>query len=165
MVATLKFLAKGLGLFLLWAVIGAVIYSVGTNLLARQGDAEAITELNSGLGIDFEPLGEMLIEGDAVLMTTVTTGPTDLEFDSEGVGYVLDEKGLVFRIKPNGGGRDSVPWLILPNDHTERAVPFRTMALHPGFLDPDSRGYGRFYTVEPERAATGIPDFSPEVGS
>lgn len=165
MVATLKFLAKGFGLFLFWALIGAVIYSVGTNLLARQGEAEAISELNAGLGVDFAPLGEILVEGDAVLVTTVTEGPTDLEFDSEGMGYVLDQKGLIFRIRTDGGGRDSVPWLILPNDHTEKSVPFRTLALHPGFLDPDSRGHGRVYTVEPERAASGIPDFSPEFGA
>ncbi|MCB1232595.1 MAG: PQQ-dependent sugar dehydrogenase, partial [Verrucomicrobiae bacterium] len=105
-----------------------------------------------------------LVEADAVLVTTATERPSDLDFDADGNGYVLDENGIVFRIKQTGS-RDTVPWLILTNEHSERSVPFRSIALHPGFLDQDSRGYGRFYTIEPEKAGSGHPDFLPEYGS
>ncbi len=163
MLAALRFLAKCLGVFLLWALIGAVIYAVGTDLLARQNEPSLADDGDLASAVELPPVGEMLVEADAVLVTTVTERPVDIDFDSEGNGYVLDENGLVFRVKQTGS-RDTVPYLILPNEHTEKRVPFRAMALHPGFLDPDSRGFGRFYTVEPERTGSGHPDFVPEYG-
>lgn len=36
-----------------------------------------------------------------------------------------------------------------------------SISTHPGFLDPQSRGYGKFYSVTSERSGTGVPaDFS-----
>ncbi len=162
MVATFRFLAKGLALFTLWALIGACLYAVSTELIARQGDPDG-ADATGVTTLPLPAIGEMLVEADAVLVTTVTERPVDLEFDSEETGYVLDEKGLVFRIRQSGG-RETMPWLILSNGKTATDVPFRAMALHPGFLDEDSRGFGRFYTIEPELAGSGRADFSPEYG-
>lgn len=155
-----QFLLKATLLFLLWAFIGACLYSVGTTLMARQTES-AGSEFAAPLVQP--PTGEQLIEGNMVLVSKLTMAPVDLEFDAEGTGYVLDEKGLIFRLGENGVA-DVIPWMILPGDQTEISVAFRALALHPGFLDPDSRGYGRFYTIEPEKAGTGRPDFTPEYG-
>ena len=163
MVATFRFLAKAVAVFTLWALIGAVLYAVGNEFIDRQ--AEAVTaESDAIAALSLPAFGEMLVEADAVLVTTVTERPVDLEFDSEETGYVLDEKGLVFRIRQSGG-RETMPWLVLPNEKTDSSVPFRALALHPGFLDSDSRGFGRFYTIEPEVAGAGLSDFSPEYGA
>lgn len=165
MVAALRIIAKGTLIFLFWAFIGTCVYTLGTALLARQeaksgggGGTEAFADL------DLPKIGERLIDADAILVTTVTTFPVDLDFDAEETGYVLDKNGIIFRIKQDGV-RDTVPWLILPSDVTEKTVDFRALALHPGFRDPESRGFGRFYTIEPEKAGTGHPDFAPEFGS
>lgn len=162
--AALKFLAKCLGVFFLWTAIGAVLYAVGTEVWVRQTDsANLVTPERISDVVDFPPIEEMLVEADAVLVTTVTRRPSDIDFDAEGAGYVLDEKGIIFRIRQTGA-RDTIPYLILPNDQTADHVPFRALAMHPGFLDPDSRGFGRFYTVEPEKSGSGHPDFVPEHG-
>lgn len=159
--AVARFLLKAVTLFTLWAFIGACLYSIGTTLMARQSTDAASQMTLPQLAA---PLGEQLIEGNAVLVSKLTMAPVDLEFDAENVGYVLDEKGMVFRISETGG-TDPVPWLVLSNDRTERTIPFRSMALHPGFLDTDSKGYGRLYTIEPEIAGTDRPDFVPEHGA
>ena len=159
--AVARFLLKAVALFVLWAFIGACLYSIGTTLMARQS-TDAVSQMT--LPQLAAPLGEQLIEGNAVLVSKLTMAPVDLEFDAENVGYVLDEKGMVFRINETGG-TDLVPWLVLSSDRTERTVPFRAMALHPGFLDTDSKGYGRLYTIEPEVAGTDRPDFVPEHGA
>lgn len=159
--AILQLFLKALWLFVLWAGIGAGLYALGSSLMARQGSEAAASMTVPLLSA---PLGEQLVEGNAVLVSRMAVAPMDLEFDAESVGYVLDEKGLVFRLAENGSA-DAVPWLILANERTEAAVPFRAMALHPGFLDADSRGFGRIYTIEPERAGSGRPDFVPEHGA
>jgi hypothetical protein len=154
-----RFLLKAVVVFLLWAFIGVCLHSIGTNLLARGTDSTT-----TRLPLIMTPTGEQLVEGNAVLVAKISMTPVDLEFDAEKTGYALNDRGLIYRIGENGSA-DSVPWLILPNDATEKAVPFRAMALHPGFLDPDSRGFGRFYTIEPEKAGTGRPDFTAEYGA
>ncbi|MCB1087045.1 MAG: PQQ-dependent sugar dehydrogenase [Verrucomicrobiae bacterium] len=155
-----RILFKTVVLFFLWAFIGASIYSIGSTLMARQTDKVALP----AVPLLAAPIGEQVVEGNAVLVAKVTMDPVDLEFDAEATGFVLDEKGVIFRISPSGI-TDAVPWLILPNDQTEKSIPFRAMALHPGFRDMDSRGYGRVYTIEPEKAGTGIADFRPEFGA
>lgn len=48
-----------------------------------------------------------------------------------------------------------------PNAQDFTQIGATSIATHPGFLDPLSRGYGKFYTVTSERAGTGIAaDFS-----
>lgn len=164
MAAKFRILSKGLLIFSLWSFIGACVYFLGTNLLARTSEPASGTGEGALAGLALPGIGERLLEADAVLVTTVTTFPVDLDFDVQGNGYVLDKNGLIFRIKPDGA-RDTVPWLILPSDQTESAIDFRAMAIHPGFCDPDSRGFGRFYTIEPEKTGTGHPDFVPEYGA
>ncbi|MFI4862528.1 MAG: PQQ-dependent sugar dehydrogenase [Phycisphaerales bacterium JB063] len=53
-----------------------------------------------------------------------------------------------------------------------RQIGNTSIAAHPGFLDPNSRGYGRFYVVTTELAEVGVPnnngedaDFFDGVGS
>jgi hypothetical protein len=38
---------------------------------------------------------------------------------------------------------------------------FQSFAFHPGFHDPESDGYGRFYTIHSSNNTTGTPDFDP----
>lgn len=49
----------------------------------------------------------------------------------------------------------------LPNAQDFTQIGATSIAAHPGFLDPLSRGYGKFYTTTSERSGTGVPaDFS-----
>jgi len=161
----LKPLSKGVLLFVLWAVIGACLYSIGATVVLRPS-AFGLPAF-AGLTPEPEPIAlpaidERIIEGSAVHFA-MTQRPADLDFDAEGAGYVLDETGLLFRVDAEGV-RDTVPHLILRNEKTEAAVPFKALALHPGYLDPGSRGHGLLYVIEPERPGTKAPDYTPEFG-
>jgi glucose/arabinose dehydrogenase len=83
---------------------------------------------------------------------------------------VADQVGLVYRVE--GGSLRSPPFLDLrahlvsplgiigshdENDYDERGL--LGLALHPGFADPASPGYGRFYTFTSE-PVTGMADMS-----
>ena len=116
--------SQSIFIFLLWAFIGACLYLLGTTLWAWQGDPSR-TEVNpSGLaGLDLPEFGEQLVDADAVLVTTVTTFPVDLDFDRDGTGYVLDKNGIIFRIKQDGA-RDTVPWLIVTSELTRVTSTF-----------------------------------------
>lgn len=157
-----KTLWKGFVLFTLWSIIGACVYSVGSTLINRSSAFNLPGLAAKPAPIPLPKINERVIEGSAVHFA-VTEQPADLDFDHEGSGYVLDQSGLVFRVDLEGV-RDTVPYLILKNGKTSPKVPFKALALHPGYLDPGSRGFGRLYVIEPERGGFKEPDFAPEFG-
>ncbi|MCB1234809.1 MAG: PQQ-dependent sugar dehydrogenase [Verrucomicrobiae bacterium] len=162
----LKILLKGVWLFTLWSFIGFCLYSVAATLSERSqtffNDAANLRKPNVNLAESLPAMGQRSVEAVAVLYTN-TERPADIEFDADGSGYLLDEAGFIYRVQP-GGDRDNLPFAILSNERTQPDIGFRALALHPGFLDPESRGFGRFYTIEPEKPATGPADFAPQYG-
>ncbi len=115
--------------------------------------------------IQFGPVPRQAIEAQATTIATVRQ-PMDLAFDQRGRAYILEHSGAVLTIDPDGRP-DPVPYLILANEHTlvlENAPTFPALAMHPGYTDPDSIGFGCFYTIETEYANTRQPDFVPEFG-
>ncbi len=106
-------------------------------------------------------------EIEAVPTTVAVVGDAaDITFDAGGKGLVLDGNGAIYRLAGNGTV-DSIPFLVLRNEHSAQhdRARFNSLALHPGFLIPDTPGYGKFYTIEPEIAGTADADYSPEFGT
>ena len=155
---------KGFAIFLFWAAVGASLYSVATVVNARNelfpSILQALSKSQSPAGPEFENLQ---LDAEAVSVTSADR-PVDLDFDAKGNGFLLDAGGFVYRVKP-GGQRDTVPYIILTNEKSESAIRFRAFALHPGFLDSESKGFGLFYTIEPENKNTGVPNFTPQFGN
>ena len=154
---------KSFAMFFLWAAVGASLYSVVTVVSARHvllpPFLQAISKPESPAGPEFDDL-----ELDAEAVSIVSADrPVDLDFDAEGNGFLLDAGGYVYRVKQSGQ-KDAIPFVILHNEKTESAIRFRSLSLHPGFLDSESKGFGLFYTIEPEIQGTGAPDFQPQFG-
>lgn len=133
--------------------------STAKGLLSFLDDTTEVDELT------FPAIAEREIE--AVPTTVAVVGDAaDITFDGAGRGFVLDGNGAIFRLAENGTV-DSIPFLVLRNQQTApfETARFTSLALHPGFLIDDAPGFGRFYTIEPEAAATAAADFSPEFNS
>lgn len=157
------------------AVIAFSLYLIGTSLASV---AMAVTTVEEPLPselfemrkepvarpIAFLPLDEPQVSIQMVpALYASLPAPTDLAFDGEGNGFLLDASGAVVRV-PVGRQRDSVPYVTLSDERTERGLDFISLALHPGFLDPKSPGFGYFYCVAPEIPGKREADFRPQHG-
>lgn len=151
-------------MFLFWAAVGASLYSVVTVVNARHVIFPSLLEAISGPESPEGPeMDELHLDGEAVSIASADR-PVDLDFDAEGNGFLLDSAGFVYRVK-SCGQKDAVPYLILQNEKSDLEIRFRALAVHPGFLDPESKGFGLFYTIEPEGKGVGAPDFQPQFGN
>ncbi|MCC6881185.1 MAG: PQQ-dependent sugar dehydrogenase [Verrucomicrobiales bacterium] len=150
-------------------VIGFSLYMIGSSLASvalQAGSVDDSPPLFSKQDLPSEPIAQLPVETDPMVIQMTPTlyasigNPTDLAFDGEGTGFLLDASGAVVRI-PAGGHRDSVPFLSLADEHTERSMDFSALTLHPGFLDSKSPGFGHFYCVTPEMPGKRESDFRP----
>ncbi|MEZ5430675.1 MAG: PQQ-dependent sugar dehydrogenase [Verrucomicrobiales bacterium] len=154
-------------------MIGFSLYMIGSSLASvalQAGSVDDSPPLFSKQDLPSEPIAQLPVETDPMVIQMTPTlyasigSPTDLAFDGEGTGFLLDASGAVVRI-PAGGHRDSVPFLSLADEHTERSMDFNALTLHPGFLDPKSPGFGHFYCVTPEIPGKRESDFRPNHSS
>jgi len=96
--------------------------------------------------------------------------PTDIAVFPDGSGrmlvtegynsniQILDSAGHVLGVYHNSDSNDTYPFSF--NDIANTSVAF-----HPGFADPGSPGYKKFYNLESEKADTATPDFEPKFSS
>ena len=110
------------------------------------------------------PQGDILVKVDL----PISVPATDLVPAPDGSGRmflstftgeirIIDSSGMLLP----GAYMDTNNALSLYSGH----IQFTTMALHPDFANPGTPGYGKFYTLEPERAASTPADFLPEFGA
>ncbi len=103
---------------------------------------------------------------------TQRVGPTDLSAIPDARGYlVVANYGGRFELVDAEGNVSATPFVDLrdpesdtysPNFEFGQAHGVTAIAFHPGFADPKSQGYKKFYTLESETAGSGVPDFGGE---
>jgi len=84
--------------------------------------------------------------------------------DASGRLFVSTLGGVIRVIQP-GGGLMPAPYFDMtgPNTSLGNAHGFTSIALHPGFADPGSGGFGKFYTLETEEPNSAPADFFESV--
>ncbi len=89
--------------------------------------------------------------------------PTQMEALPDGSGRrLILTLGGVVRLLRADGTLAAEPYLDITNPATlvtPTNFGMTSLAVHPGFGDPQSPGYGAFYLVETEMAGSGVPDF------
>ncbi len=88
--------------------------------------------------------------------------PTDMVFPSDGSGRMfVTTLGGVIRVGTPGGGLLTTPYLNTVNAQSDILVDgygMIAMTFHPGFADPSSNGFKKFYTLETEKRNAGPSD-------
>ena len=96
------------------------------------------------------------------------TLPSDLAPVPDGSGrlFVTDLTGTI-RVIDGSGSLLASPYHTMAGTQTilDRDTAFTSIAFHPGFSNPASAGYGKFYTLEPEKPGTATATFSPKFSS
>ena len=106
------------------------------------------------------------LNAEPVLLAT-TENPVDVSFDQFGNLFVLQQDGEIVKI-PSASLEVSgsvANFAQLADEFTHPGVGFRSIALHPDFLNKDTNGYGKFYVVVGETPENRTPDFVPEFTS
>ncbi len=86
------------------------------------------------------------------------TNATDLEAFPDPSGRMLGLRGFnrVYMLNSNGTGG---PYLQVGPTDVANAEGSTAIAFHPGFADPASPGYAKFYAITVDVQASGVPDF------
>ncbi len=100
---------------------------------------------------------------------TQVVGPTDLaEMPNDSGHLAIANYGGRVALFDSSGVEFATPLLDLNNPLSPshnldfsigQAHGLTSIAFHPGFADDTSAGYKKFYTLEPETASSGVPDF------
>lgn len=89
---------------------------------------------------------------------------TDFAPIPDGSGRVLVMTlGGVVRVLDTEDGLLPEPFLLIPGDDTQiepSNFGMTSIAIHPSYAQKGSPGYGKFYTIETERADAGVADFA-----
>ncbi|MGY8642889.1 MAG: PQQ-dependent sugar dehydrogenase [Verrucomicrobiales bacterium] len=152
------------GLFFLWAILGAASYLLVTSFFPTDHEITSSHGVSSNHPIPI--IRDRELEAATVLFAQ-SENPVDLAFDHAGTGYLLDESGKITRIaptveNPESDANETTEYFDLANEKTDEAIPFTTLIFHPAYLNEESKGFGRFYAIIPEKAGAGEVDFRPE---
>lgn len=108
------------------------------------------------------PIGDLTLR-----LETVVSGlsypmiPTEVASPRDGSGrlFVVGLGGEVIIIHPDNTTTHFLDTTVPDTKINPANYGMISLAFHPGFADPDSPGYRRFYTITTERNAGGTPDF------
>ncbi len=164
MLQALTSFLKFVGLFVLWAVLGAASYLLVSSFFEEEKVLSDTPGISSNGPAPL--LQDRSLEASTVEFAR-SENPVDLAFDQAGNGYVLDHNGKVLRVahhdrEATEGNVDVDEFVDLANENTDPEIPFSSIAFHPGYMNPDSKGFGRFYAIIPEKKGAGKADFIPE---
>ncbi len=117
-----------------------------------------------GMTLRLEPVADGL---SGPVGATFQYAPTDLVFppDSSGRMFAVTLGGVI-RMGHVASGLLPEPFLDVTGPHTSilpDSYGMTAMTFHPGFANPASPGYRRFFTLEPEKRDFGVPDLPPSL--
>lgn len=127
--------------------------------------------------VGYAAVGRMTEAAELDLLPSVSVGPSNIEVrlqqiasiglpgdlapvpDGSGRMLVADLTGTIYHI--NGGSVQTYHTMAGSQTKLDGDTAFTAIAFHPGFANPASPGYKKFYTIEPENAGTATATFSP----
>lgn len=141
----------------LFCVSMIFVVSVASVTTTRPGVAEN----------DLLPSATVDLENVTVRLRSISGGfdrLTDFAPDGTGRHFVCQYDGAVFLLDTDSGASSLYLDTYSGATFNDLDTAMTSIAFHPEFGAAESPGFAKFYTVEPERANQGSPDFVPDFG-